>query len=258
MKRGFSYIKSLASLYNVAIVAAKARFFYAFWSEIPDFSVSHGSFCPFPALRPALHPLPTRPPYRRSLRSDLDHPIRATDGGTISPDGTVEKDLNLAIARLLCDLLKANGVQTVMTRTEDVLLYDKTVNYIGRKKALDLAARKKIAEETPASVFVSIHMNSFPDPRYRGLQVWYSPNDPASLALAESIQSTVAASLQPDNDRHVKRATSAIYLLHHLHVPAVLVECGFLSSPDDAACLASPAYQKKLALLLFAAIMKEV
>lgn len=209
---------------------------------------------PIPPIAEPSDPTSTTPSARPTVVIDAGH--GGEDGGAISPDGTVEKDLNLAIARLLCDLLKANGIQTVMTRTEDVLLYDRNVNYIGRKKALDLAARKKIAEETPACIFVSIHMNSFPDPRYRGLQVWYSPNDPASLALAESIQSTVAASLQPDNNRHVKRATSAIYLLHHLHVPAVLVECGFLSSPDDDALLASPAYQKKLALLLFAAIMR--
>lgn len=177
------------------------------------------------------------------------------DGGASSADGVYEKDLNLQVATFLCDLLKANGVKVVMTRTEDVLLYDKNANYIGRKKVLDLQARRQIAEETPNCVFVSIHMNAYPKEQYRGLQVWYSPNDPASQELADSIQSTVRDALQPDNDRKIKRATSSIYLLHHLHLPAVLVECGFLSNPDEAALLATDAYQKQLALALFVAIM---
>ena len=178
------------------------------------------------------------------------------DGGASSANGILEKDLNLQIADRLCDLLKSNGVNVVMTRTEDVLLYDKNADYIGRKKMLDLAARRKIAEETENCIFVSIHMNAYPLSQYHGLQVWYSPNNPQSQMLAESVRSMIAGTLQKENDRQCKRATSSIYLLHHLKMPAILVECGFLSNPEEAAVLANEDYQRTLARLLFLAIME--
>lgn len=177
------------------------------------------------------------------------------DGGAVSANGICEKDVNLQIASILCDALKERGIRVIMTRTEDVLLYDRTVDYQGRKKALDLAARKKIAEESGSCIFVSIHLNSFPLTQYRGLQVWYSKNDPASFALAEAIRTTVKTALQPENNRACKAATSSIYLLHHLHVPAVLVECGFLSNPEEAALLADENYQRELAGTLADAIV---
>ena len=96
------------------------------------------------------------------------------DGGAVGVGGVLEKDINLNIARALYDSLSAKGINCVMTRTEDILLYDPTSDYHGRKKVLDLAARLKIAKETPNSVFVSIHMNSFPQTQYSGLQVYYS------------------------------------------------------------------------------------
>ena len=173
------------------------------------------------------------------------------DGGTVSADGTPEKDLNLDIAFRLRDLLTADGIPVVMTRTEDKLLYDPDADYRGRKKSLDLAARREIAENTENCLFVSIHMNSYPDPRYSGLQVWYSPNDPASGPLAAAVQSSARSLLQPDNDRKIKPATSSIYLLHRLRVPAVLVECGFLSNPEEAARLATPGYRAEVAFAVF-------
>lgn len=176
------------------------------------------------------------------------------DGGAVGVNGLLEKDVNLDIALRLHDLLAANGIPVVMTRTEDILLYDRNVDYAGRKKSLDLAARRKIAEETPNCIFVSIHMNSFPDARYDGLQVWYSPNNPTSKTIAETIQNTARQVLQPDNDRETKAATGSIYLLHHLTVPAVLVECGFLSNPAEAAKLATDDYRRDVAFTIFLAV----
>ena len=184
----------------------------------------------------------------------LDAGHGGEDGGAVSASGVFEKDVNLAITLALRDLLAANGVSVVLTRSEDILLYDRTVDYHGRKKALDLAARRKIAEETPNCVFVSIHMNAFPQTQYSGLQVWYSPNSAASLTLAQTVQGLVAEKMQPENDRKVKPATSSIYLLHHLQCPAILVECGFLSNPHEAELLATKEYQNQLAYLLFLSI----
>ncbi len=188
----------------------------------------------------------------------LDAGHGGEDGGASSASGTLEKDLNLAIVMSLRDLLVAGGARVVLTRTDDTLLYDKTVDYHGRKKALDLATRRKIAEETPNAVFISIHMNAFPQTQYRGLQVWYSQNNPASLSLAESIQRLTSEQLQPENTRRAKAATSSIYLLHHLTCPAILVECGFLSNPEEAVLLKTEEYQEQLAFLLFLAISQEL
>ena len=212
--------------------------------------------------------LATRPATSPSLSDDADAPLGDSpltvvidaghggeDGGAVSASGIVEKEINLSIANLLCDLLKEKGVNVVMTRTTDTLLYDKSVDYQGRKKKLDLEARRQIAESIDDCIFVSIHLNSFPQEQYRGLQVWYSQNDARSQSLAEEIRNTVQEALQPKNDRACKPATSSIYLLHRLQMPAVLVECGFLSNREEAELLADRDYQTKLAARIAEAIL---
>lgn len=176
------------------------------------------------------------------------------DGGASSASGLVEKDVNLEIAHILADMLRANGVDVIMTREDDRLLYDRNTNYQGRKKKLDLAARLAIADGTTDAIFISIHMNSFTDPRYSGLQVWYSPNNADSCALAELIQAENSQTLQPHNTRKTKAATSAIHILHNAKCPAVLVECGFLSNPDEAELFETHNYRQKVAFMLFCSI----
>jgi len=185
----------------------------------------------------------------------LDAGHGGEDGGALSATGVVEKDVNLKIVFLLRDLLEANGIHVILTRESDVLLYDRNVNYQGRKKMLDLLARKKVADENPDAVFVSIHMNTYPLQSCRGLQVWYSPNDARSLSLATSIQETAREQLDPQNDRSVKRAGSNIYLMDRISTPAVLVECGFLTNPEEADLLATSQYQQKIALAVFLSIV---
>ena len=176
------------------------------------------------------------------------------DGGATSAAGLVEKDINLEISQMLCDMLRANGINAIMTREDDRLLYDRNTNYQGRKKKLDLAARLAVADSTPDAIFVSIHMNSFTDPKYSGLQVWFSPNNADSLPLAELIRETNQEQLQSENYRLCKEATSAINLLHNARSPAVLVECGFLSNPDEAALFETHEYRQRVAFMLFCSI----
>ncbi len=178
------------------------------------------------------------------------------DGGASSASGLIEKELNLEISKMLCDMLKASGINTVMTRTDDRLLYDRNVDFHGRKKKLDLAARLEVAKTYEESIFISIHMNSFSDPRYSGLQVWYSQNDPSSMVLAQLIQSAVRADLQPYNNRKIKAADSKIFLLDNATSPSVLIECGFLSNPDEAKRFENIEYKKQLAFTLFGSIME--
>ncbi len=180
------------------------------------------------------------------------------DGGTSSASGIVEKDVNLSVAFALRDLFEAAGIPVVMTRTEDKLLYDRNVDFHGRKKVLDLAARRIIAEETAAArgdncLFLSIHMNAFPQTQYSGMQVWYGKGDARSAMVAEAIQRGSTA-LMPDNTRKIKAAGSNIYLLDRIETPAVLVECGFLSNPAEAERLSREDYHYALAAVIFGAV----
>lgn len=178
------------------------------------------------------------------------------DGGTSSKFGIYEKDLNLDISLMLCDMFRACGIDVILTRNDDRLLYDRNIDFKGRKKMLDLAARLGIAEKNPDCLFLSIHMNSFTDPKYSGLQVWYSKNNPESEYMADKIQSNARKYLQPENDRKTKAAGSNIYLLHRASVPSVLIECGFLSNPDEAKKLEDQEYRRQIALVIFVSMME--
>lgn len=180
------------------------------------------------------------------------------DGGAVGKNGIYEKDLNLMIASDLCDMLRANGIEVVMTRKSDIMLYDRQADYKGRKKMLDLAARVKIAEEYEDCIFVSIHMNSFPQEKYRGLQVYYSGNSSLSMGLADEIQSSVCNYIQKENTRQTKKASTNIYLLDRIKSPAVLIECGFLSNPDECSLLCTEEYRQKLTMAIFCGICRHI
>ncbi|MBQ9161973.1 MAG: N-acetylmuramoyl-L-alanine amidase [Clostridia bacterium] len=177
------------------------------------------------------------------------------DGGAVSADGAQEKDINLAIALMLRDYYTAAGIPTVLTRDGDVLLYDKNADHVGRKKMMDLASRLATAEGTESSLFISIHQNAFSDKKYNGLQVWYSPHSAQSFDIAKDIQSA-STLIQPSNYRKVKAADENLFILHRLHSPAVLVECGFMSNTEEASRLASEEYQRKLAFTIFISTVK--
>jgi N-acetylmuramoyl-L-alanine amidase len=168
------------------------------------------------------------------------------DGGTVGVDGTLEKDINLTLARELFDALTSRGIRCVMTRTEDMLLYDRNADYEGRKKALDAKARLEIAAKQERAIFVSIHQNSYPVAKYSGFQVYYSKNSPESAEIAKKLELAVREELQPDNNRASKEAGTNIYLLNKLTCPAVLLECAFLSNPEECAQLQDTEYRARL------------
>ncbi len=195
----------------------------------------------------AISPLPT-------IVIDAGH--GGEDGGASLYGGAPEKDLNLIIAFNLRDMLEAIGFNVVMTRTEDILLYDSSSDYHGHKKSMDLANRLKIARETENAILVSIHMNAFPEKKYSGLQVYYSKNDQRSQKLAKLIQDINKSAVSPLNERKIKQAGSNIYLLDRFEEPAVLIECGFLSNDIEREMLNTPEYRQKLATVFLSAIMK--
>lgn len=188
----------------------------------------------------------------------LDAGHGGEDGGAVGVDGAAEKVLNLAIVRMLGEMLEGAGQRVVYTRTDDRLLYTPEQDIRGQRKMYDLRNRLQIAEGQRGAVLVSIHMNQFPAPQCSGLQVYYGTGAAESRLLAEKIQATVRADLQPGNHRAVKAAGENIYLLHRATVPAVLVECGFLSNPVECQKLSRQDYQRRLSFSVFCAMMEYI
>lgn len=174
------------------------------------------------------------------------------DGGAVSADGIAEKDINLAIAEHLRLFFAVGGYDVVMTRSGDSLL--SSPNHTGSKKRSDLFGRVETAQKYDNPLFISIHQNKFEIPKYRGLQVYYSKNAPQSEIIAKSIQSYARENIQPENNREAKPAGSSILVLDKLKTPAVLVECGFLSNPDEARLLSDDTYRRKLAFVIYLAV----
>ena len=175
------------------------------------------------------------------------------DGGATSADGIAEKDLNLAIAMYLRDYLRLSGVPVAMTRQTDIeLVPEKPTS--GTRKRKDLLARIEIMERYESVILVSIHQNKYPNSRFKGLQVFYSKNDPDSESIAAAICDANRQLLDPENHREIKCAGKEILILDAAKAPAVLVECGFLSNVAEARRLCDPSYQKKVAFTVYSAL----
>ena len=178
------------------------------------------------------------------------------DGGAIGIDGTVEKDINLDIALKLEKILKFYGFNVIMTRTQDVMTCDDGLDSLRKRKISDIHNRFELMRKNPDAIFISVHQNKFEDSSQHGTQVFYSGNDERSKELAEAIQTSVTLTLQRKNDRVVKKSGSGIYLLYHAKIPAVLVECGFISNSDEGKKLKDESYRMKLAILIADGLLK--
>ncbi len=172
------------------------------------------------------------------------------DGGTQSASGILEKDINLAIAEKVGNILCVLGYNVIYTRETDDIPYSAECKTIRQKKVWDTHRRMDIIESNPDGIFLSIHQNYFGESKYKGTQVFYSANNPESQSIAECIQNTVALEIQPDNSRQIKKCTTDVYILYHSKIPSVMVECGFLSNPEEASLLTDEVYQQKLALAI--------
>ncbi len=179
------------------------------------------------------------------------------DGGA-EANGVLEKNINLSIALKLQDMLNTAGVQTVMVRDTDKSVYDQSAETTRQKKNSDLHNRVKVINQSQNQILVSIHQNKFPQSKYSGTQIFYSKNNPSSAKLAENIRKSVTGLIQPDNKRELKQATDSIFILKKATVPAVIVECGFLSNPDEAKKLTEDAYQQKMSFAIFCGIMNQL
>ena len=178
------------------------------------------------------------------------------DGGATA-NGVVEKELNLAIGKKLRSLCLLFGFEVRMTREDDVSIHDEGMETIREQKNSDLRNRLELMTAEPGAAVVSIHMNKFQQSRIRGAQVFYAPKAPGSEELARLIQEDVKALVQPENTRQIKRADSSLFLLYNNTVnPAVLVECGFISNPEEAAQLQEAEYQDRLAFSVCCSLLR--
>ena len=161
------------------------------------------------------------------------------DGGAYGASGRPEKEINLAVARELAEALQNRGARVILTRDADTALADE-----GReRKRRDLQARVDAAEA--ADIFLSIHMNEYRTTAESGPQVFYRQGQADSRLLAGFLQQAMNAALAPAKPRSAH--TGEYYLLEHLQIPAVLVECGFLSNPAEEQKLLTADYQRRVA-----------
>lgn len=169
------------------------------------------------------------------------------DGGATSCSGVLESQINLEISLRVNDLFKLLGYDTRMIRTKDVSVYTEGTT-IAQKKVSDLKNRVAIINKTENAVLISIHQNTFSASQYSGGQVFYSPNE-QSHQLADALQNALCRSINRGSSRKCK-PSDGVYLMQHINCTGVLVECGFLSNPEEEAKLRSPEYQKKLACVI--------
>ena len=167
------------------------------------------------------------------------------DGGAIAESGTKESDINLAIALKTEALAHFFGIDTVMTRTTDT---DNSGD--GEYSEHDnLVRRAELANSTDNAVLISIHQNKFPSAVVSGAEVMYSDNDD-SKALGLITQDNLVSLLDTSNRRVARPAPKELLLTSSVNCPTILVECGFMSNPQEAQKLASDAYQLKIAAIL--------
>lgn len=190
--------------------------------------------------------------FIRTIIIDAGH--GGEDSGTVGVNGAYEKDINLTVANTLGTYLEKAGFAVIYTRTEDKLLYTEAQNIKGMRKIHDLKNRVAVAKEYPDALFVSIHMNSFAESKYSGLQVYYSQTNPQSATLANSVQTEVKSRLQPDNNR-VTKPGKDLYILENIENTGILIECGFLSNPEECKKLSEKEYQKELCFSILCGII---
>lgn len=192
-----------------------------------------------------------RIPMERDVTIIIDPGHGGEDGGATSCTGILESRFNLEISLKLNDLFHLLGYDTVMVRTTDRSVYT-SGDTIAAKKVSDLRQRVKLVNETESALLVSIHQNTFPDSQYSGAQVFYGPEGEGQT-LAQQLQEALCKTVNPGSNRKSKKA-DGVYLMQHIDCTGVLVECGFLSNPEEEAKLRDGTYQKKLCCVIAATV----
>lgn len=177
------------------------------------------------------------------------------DEGAQSSNGTTEAETNLKIAKKLQNLLEQSGATVILTRSDENAIYDAEESSLRQKKVSDIHNRVKIGNESSADIFVSIHLNKIPQQQYWGWQCFYQVGNEKSVKLAKNVQNNLNEAIQKENKR-VPMKLDNVYIMKHVEIPTTIVECGFLSNPEEEKMLLEDTYQEKLAWGIYNGIME--
>lgn len=199
--------------------------------------------------------LPANVPAAEKPVIVLDAGHGGLDSGAVGKSGLLEKDVNLSIVLKLRDMLELSGFEVVLTRDEDISIYDAGVDGIRNQKLSDMDNRLEIVQKYPESIFLCIHQNNYTDPQYFGAQMFYNDNNPDNRTLAQIMQNRFAA-LQTGNDREIKLSGNELFLLKSNPNPSLMIECGFLSNPDEEQKLATDEYRQQVAFTIWGGVLE--
>lgn len=176
----------------------------------------------------------------------LDAGHGVPDEGAQSSNGTTEAETNLKITLKVQNLLEQSGCNVILTRSDENAIYDLDSQTLKQKKISDIHNRVKIGNESSADIFVSIHLNKIPQQQYDGWQTFYNAESQEGQKLAVSIQNNLNSAIQKENNR-IAKSIDNIYIIKHVEIPITIVECGFLSNPEEEQKLLEDEYQNRLA-----------
>ncbi|MBR0350215.1 MAG: N-acetylmuramoyl-L-alanine amidase CwlD [Clostridia bacterium] len=180
----------------------------------------------------------------KTIVLDAGHGI--PDEGAQSSNGTTEAESNLKIALKVQNLLEQSGSTVILTRSDENAIYDLDSTTLKQKKISDIHNRVKIGNESSADIFVSIHLNKIPQSQYWGWQTFYKNGNADGKKLAQCIQNSLNNAIDKDNNR-VSKTIDNVYIIKHVEIPTTIVECGFLSNPEEEKQLLDDDYQNRLA-----------
>ena len=175
--------------------------------------------------------------------------------GAESSNGTTEAETNLKITLKVQNLLEQSGCEVILTRSDENAIYDLDATTLKEKKVSDIKNRVKIGNESQADIFVSIHLNKIPQSQYYGWQCFYKAGDDNSITLAKQLQESLNQSMQKENNR-VAMKLDNVYIIKYVEIPISIVECGFLSNPEEEAQLLDDSYQNRLAWGIYNGIIQ--
>lgn len=192
------------------------------------------------------------PISNKTVIIDAGHGI--PDEGAKGFYGTTEQAINLSITLKLQKLIEQSGAKVILTRSDENGIYSTDSESIKSKKVSDIKNRAYIGNNSDADIFVSIHLNKFPESsKYRGWQTFYQKDNEDSQIIAKKIQEYLNKNIEYENTR-VALPISNVYIMENVKIPSVVVECGFLSNEEETKLLSTDEYQNKIAWGVFIAV----
>ena len=194
----------------------------------------------------------TTPVANKVIILDAGHGV--PDEGAQSSSGTTEAETNLKITLKVQHLLEQSGCTVILTRSDENAIYSLDAKTLKEKKISDIRNRVKIGNTSSADIFVSIHLNKIPQSQYSGWQYFYQSKSEQSQKLAKSLQRSLNEAIQKENNR-VAMKLDNVYIVKHVEIPLSIVECGFLSNPEEEKQLLEDDYQEHLAWGIYMGII---